>query len=113
MMPEVSRLTYPERCKALDMFTLGFRRSRGDQIMMYKMIVCNDILEVAQFFKQAGDMPTRGHCYKLVVLRTNGCPHIFGLLRSAVNAWNNPPPDVVAADTVASFKKNYDALFEF
>ncbi|VDN10339.1 unnamed protein product [Dibothriocephalus latus] len=70
----------------LNLFTYEFRRSRGDQIMIYKVIVCGDIPEVAQYFKPA-------------VAR---CEYME----------QNPPPDIVAADMVVGFKKKYDAFYE-
>ncbi|VDN31309.1 unnamed protein product [Dibothriocephalus latus] len=80
--------------------------------MIYKVIACSEIPEIAQYFKMAVDMPTRELCFKLVVQRTDGLPHIYRLSRRAVNAWNNLLSDVVAADTFAVFEKKYDTLFE-
>ncbi len=112
MVPELRGLQYPERCEALNLFTLEFRRSRGDQIMMYKVIVRGDIPELARYFKPAIDVRTRGHSFKLMVQRTDGLPHIYRFSRRAVKAWNDLPPHVVAADSITEFKTKYDALFE-
>ncbi|VDN43143.1 unnamed protein product [Dibothriocephalus latus] len=106
MVPEVRKLTYPERRKALEMFTLEFRRSRGDQIMMYKVIVCGDIPEVAEYFKLAVEMPTHGHCFKLVVQRTDGLPHVYRLSRHVVNAWNNLPPTLLLPTHLPHSRRN-------
>ncbi|VDN08931.1 unnamed protein product [Dibothriocephalus latus] len=114
MGPELSRLTYPERCQPLNLFTLKCRHTKGDQIMMNKVMVRSDIPEIVQYFKLAVDMPTRGHCFRLVIQRTDGLPHIYRLSRHAVSAFNNLPPhpspsDVAAADTIAGCQKKYDA----
>ena len=69
-------LTYDERCHALQLFTLQYRRLRADLIYMYKVLRQNRHPEVLKYFSLSRNTHTRGHRYKLEVQRTDKLPHV-------------------------------------
>ena len=64
LVPEIKELSYEERLKSLDLFTLAHRRTRGDMISMYKIMSGLYDIEPTDFFKP-NVTKTRGHKFKL------------------------------------------------
>ena len=68
MIPEIKKLSYPERLKYLKLPTMAYRRARGDMIEVYKIIkeiydsktTCN-ILK----YRDKIHLSLRGHNYIL------------------------------------------------
>ena len=99
--------SYPERLKTLDLFSLAFRRLRGDMILTHKILM--DL-----------DHPNRS----ILTLRDDDClrghrltlqqPRVRTKLRSnAFSArvpftWNRLPADVVEAASTEAFKRKFD-----
>ena len=63
---------------------------------------------VQEFFTLAHDGRTRGHPFKLAVLRSTCEARRFSFSRRVVPLWNSLPAEVVDADSVLSFKQRYD-----
>ena len=103
----LSGKSYPERLKKLDLFSLAFRRLRGDMILTHKILM--DL-----------DHPNRS----ILTLRDDDClrghrltlqqPKVRTKLRSnAFSArvpvsWNRLPADVVEATSTEAFKHGFD-----
>ena len=60
-------LSYAERMEQLGLYTLEFRRMRGDLIETYKIIKGLDTLEAGNMFPMLGESRTRGHSLRIRV----------------------------------------------
>ena len=58
-------LRYEERLNSLGLYSLGFRRMRGDLIEVYKILKGIDKVNVDQMFHLMGQFRTRGDRYRL------------------------------------------------
>ena len=109
MVPGLSKLTYPERLKKLDIPTLRYRRIRGDMIQMYKLICkpkvgAYDCSLPSLFEKFPRDL--RGHDKKLVY-----DPHRLDIRKYSfkirnIELWNSLPQHVIDSESIISFGIN-------
>ena len=110
MVPGLSKLSYEDRLRKMDLPTLDYRRSRGDAIEVYKYM--HGVYKVDEtgilFRHHTGGAETRGHSMKLMKRECNGQirGNVFGF--RVVNAWNSLPQEVIDAATVNCFKGRYD-----
>ena len=65
LIPEMRGLDYEERLNRLDLYSLEFRRMRGDLIETYKIMKGMDRVEVERFFLLRKGSRTRGHSLKI------------------------------------------------
>ena len=75
-IPAFRGLTYQERLEHLDLFSLDYRRRRGDLIFTRRILLGQLGPELSSFFALNTAGPTRGHSLKLFkprrqILRTN------------------------------------------
>ena len=61
MSPEFKKMHYPDRLKQLNLPTLTYRRSRGDMIKTYKLLIGKYDLPVALPKNMTGKYFTRGN----------------------------------------------------
>ena len=92
------------------MFSLRYRRLRGDLIEVFKFDQQQHgyLKGLLEFNKENR---SRGHNFRLIVKhsRTRLRQSFFG--RRVVEPWNKLPIDVVAAESLASFKSRLDKHF--
>jgi len=95
---ELRGLDYEERLSRLGLYSLKFRRMRGNLIETYKIMMGIDKVEAGRF-PLAGETRTRGHSLKIkgsrcrTELRSNFFTQRF------VNLWNSLPSEAVEATT--------------
>ena len=65
MILELRGLAYEERLTRLGLYSLEFRRMRGDLIETYKIMKGIDKIEAGKLFPLAHETRTRGHCLKI------------------------------------------------
>lgn len=112
MIKEVKGLPYEKRLEMLGLYSLERRLRRGDLIQAFKIIKGIDNVERDRFFQFDNSKRTRGNQLKLRK------PQVRLRLRQeffscrVVNAWNALDDDVVAAPSVAIFKKKLDAFMD-
>ena len=109
LVPYLRRVSYCERLKRLDLFSLAHRRMRGDMIHVYKLI--NNLITVNKPLFTLADPTTsrtRGHIHKLVKIRANTSLRQNCFSYRAINKWNNLPADVVEAPSLNAFKSRFD-----
>jgi ribonuclease P/MRP protein subunit RPP40 len=99
--------TYENRLKKLHLTSMETRRLRGDLIEVFKMFKGMDNLDVHKFF-QLTNAPTRGHSLKLVKHGCNLDIRKFSFSHRVVNTWNSLSEDIVACDSINSFKTKLD-----
>ena len=112
MVPALRKLSYEERLKALDLFSLERRRERGDLIETFKIIKGFEKLKTSKFFQMVNKTSkTRGHplkIYKPSLRKNINCrKHFFS--QRVIHGWNSLPRAAVNAKTVAMFKKELDS----
>ena len=107
LVPEIKELSYEERLKSLDLFTLAHRRTRGDMISMYKIMSGLYDIEPTDFFKP-NVTKTRGHKFKLYPTTSNTEIRRNFFTQRVIVPWNKIPESVILSTTVSTFKRNYD-----
>ncbi len=95
--------------KQLRLFSLTYRRIRGDLIAMMK--ITNGLLEfpMASTFAHPTRKGLRGHAYKFRQQRCCTRHRQFAFIIRAVPFWNKLPAEIVNASSVKSFKTLLDA----
>ena len=101
MVYELQHLEYDERLLRLGLYTLQYRRRRGDLIETYKMLTGRENIDASVFFRKA----TYTSLYKPGFKKT--CRQNFFSQR-VVDDWNSLPDEVVTAESLNSFKKRLD-----
>ena len=107
-------LSYEERLVRLDLFSMGYRRLRGDLIVAWRIVHGFFGEEIRQFFALRGaeDQPeTRSNGLKLFKPRRRRLRVNFSLSTRVVNEWNLLPHEAVVASSVDTFKKRLDQHF--
>ena len=101
----LSTLSYHDRLKALDLFSLKGRRLRHDLIKFWSVFRDhegdNGLLEL---FERAPLVGTRGHKFKLRVPRCSTDVASRFFVARTVRIWNGLPSDVVDKTGLSSFK---------
>ena len=64
-IPKMRGLSYEEIFKSLGLYSLEFRRMRGGQIEVYKMIKGMDKVDVERMLPLVGHSRTRGHSLRI------------------------------------------------
>ena len=109
IVPGLEDLPYEQRLKALKLYPLEERRTRGDMICIWKMlnghidIDCNRILPINK-----GCNSTRSHAYQILgkVSKNNSRKNFF--TQRVIHPWNTLSSDTVNSTTVEMFKGRYD-----
>eukprot|EP00745_Piridium_sociabile_P035972 TRINITY_DN63634_c0_g1_i2.p1 TRINITY_DN63634_c0_g1~~TRINITY_DN63634_c0_g1_i2.p1 ORF type:complete len:797 (-),score=144.14 TRINITY_DN63634_c0_g1_i2:185-2575(-) len=112
MIPQLNKLAYEERLRALKIPTLYYRRARGDMIECFKYLTgLYQVPDVDKLLERDSNTKTRGHSKKLKKNRVEStCQRNFFAVR-VVNAWNSLPESVVSAPTLSSFKARLDRVW--
>ena len=108
LVPGFRNLTYEERLRVLNLYSLYYRRRRGDMITVYKLL--NGLLGISDklFFTRAIHSATRGHNYKLYTKRSKLDIRYKFFSQRVIADWNSLPSNVVNAKGTESFKKLLD-----
>ena len=102
-------LSYEQRLDRLNLTTLEDRRKRGDLIETFRLLKGKECVDWQQFFQLVNHThDLRGHKLKLFVpgVRTSLRKSFFS--HRVLDSWNRLPPEVVAAESVTSFKSRLD-----
>ena len=111
LIPGFRGLTYEERLKRLDMFSLKDRRIRGDLIETYKILKNIDNVSLENFFELSSQLTTRNNGLKLKGQRFNTDLRKNYFNVRVIHFWNKLPASVVHANTIATFKARLDKYF--
>ena len=104
MIPELKGLAYEERLSGLGLYSLEFRRMRGDLIETHKIMKEMDKIKAGKLFPLAGETRTRGHSLKV---RGSRFRRNFFTQR-VVNLWNSLPSEAVEVTSLNVFKAGID-----
>ena len=105
LIPAMKYLSYKQRLTNLNLFSLAYRRRRGDLIQVINSL---DNLNVDDFFKLQTSSRTRGHGNKIIKLRFNTSVRQHYFSQRVINDWNNLPTSAVLAKSITVFKKEID-----
>ena len=103
-----SNMNYEERLEALNMFPQGYRRVRGDLIMMRQILRGEISADLGFGIELRSDDRCRGHSFTLRKLPPGKLSHRYRLSRRAVNLWNSLPAAVVEEENMDTFKRKLD-----
>ncbi|CAH8652546.1 unnamed protein product [Schistosoma bovis] len=107
-IPELRGLSYKQRLEKLNLFTLSYRRLRGDLILMYR-IMRNDFgPNLFSLFLPTRSGHLRGHSRRVEKPRTNKISVAYRFSHRVINTWNLLPEAVVSASSIDSFKRRLD-----
>ena len=108
LIPELRNKSYESRLKALNLFTLSKRRLRGDMIETFKILKGFEKINYEKYFTIDTNSILRGHEYKLK--KDKFSTDIKGnfFFNRVVRHWNKLPSEVVASNTVETFKTRLD-----
>ena len=101
-------LEYAQRLCSLNLFSLEYRRRRGDLIYARKILRGELGEELTQFFTFNTSGPTRGHQRKLFKPRRRRMNPLITLSTRVINDWNKLPVSVIEATSEARFKMLLD-----
>ena len=107
MIPNLKDIAYIDRLRKLNLFSLAYRRRRGDLIQVYKLLHNIDNVNYSQLF-DINHSITRGHDFKLKKRFSKTNSRKFTFSQRMVNDWNSLPPAVVSADDIKCFKTGVD-----
>ena len=109
--PQLRDLTYKDRLKRLNLFSLQRRRQRGDLIETFKCL--NNITDTGKpLFSISRQVTLRGHSLKLEKHRSRIDLRANFLANRVVNGWNKLPEGVVQSTNVTSFKHALDDCWQ-
>ena len=108
LIPEMRGLAYEERLSRLGLYSLEFRRLRGDLLETYKKMKGLDRGEAERFFPLRKETRTRGHSLKIrgSQFRTELRRNFFS--QRVVNLRNSLPNEAVEATSLNVFKSQID-----
>ena len=104
-MISIRKLPYKERLQHLNLYSLKYRRLRGDIIEVFKILHhIYDSSVAPELIRNTS--ATRGNKYKLLNHTFHYNFRKFSFAARIVNIWNSLPDYVVDVNSVAVFKKN-------
>jgi len=104
-------MPYEERLKKLGMFSLRYRRLRGDLIEVFKFVNGQHSGYLKGMFEFSRENRSRGHQHKLVMKQSRTRLRQSFFSRRVVGHWNKLPGDVATAVSLASFKIRLDKYY--
>ena len=100
----MSDLSYADRLKSLDLYSVQGRLLRADMLKVWKIFHGECGICPGEIFTLAPSLGTRGHRYKILPSHCSlESRRRFFSLR-CVNQWNSLPDHVVALESISSFK---------
>ena len=98
-------LSYSDRLKYLDLYSIQGRLLRADLIKYWKIFHGLSAIKVSDIFQLAPVVGTRGHSCKIFHPHSRlDCKKRFFSVR-CIPVWNSLPADTVAASSLSSFKR--------
>ena len=107
---------YEEKIKELGLYSLEFRRDRGDMIQVWKTLHGYDNVSEDTWFERLvheGDISTRLSGQELSLRQKSGRrdPRMHSFSVRCVKNWNILPVQIKNSESLNSFKSNYDAFY--
>ena len=97
--------------ETLGLFSLNYRRLRGDLIYARRILRGELGVELSNFFQRNADETRRGHVWKLFKPRRLRITAVATLSTRVANHWNALPAEIAESESEESFKRMVDELF--
>ena len=107
LIPGFQDKTYEERLKELNLYSMEYRRKRGDMIQVYKILNQMDRIEPSTLFTMSQNT-TRGHSKKIFKQRFEKELRKFTFSQRVVDDWNSLTEDIVSSESLNTFKSRLD-----
>ena len=111
MIEGLSRFSYEERLRRLNLISLEMRRLRGDLIEVFKIMHGMEGLKPESMFQLAAHSNTRGHTLKIYKQRSRLDCRKFFFSQRIVDEWNALPDKIVTSASVNQFKGGISQFF--
>ena len=111
MVRGLNNLQYEGRLRTLNMFSLKYRRLRGDLIEVFKFVHGQHMGYLRGLFEFNAENRGRCHQYKFIIRQSRTRLRQSFFSRRVLADWNSLPGNVVGADTLISFKNRLDEHF--
>ncbi|MBN3305559.1 HARB1 nuclease, partial [Amia calva] len=110
LIPDLKGMSYSERLRELNLFTLEQRRLCGDLIQVFKIMKGINHIKPEELFQISRDTLTQGHIWKLGfdAFKMENTRHFF--TQRVVTIWNRLPGDVAKAENLETFKNRLDRI---
>jgi hypothetical protein len=108
----VPNLAYEQRLQLLGLTSLADRRTRGDMLLLFGLVRGDFQEPFNGFLCRNPSRVTRGHQFTLLKPRVRTNAGKFSHRFRSITNWNSLPAHVVGAQSVNSFKIQYDRLAE-
>ena len=111
MMLDICHLTYQDRLRKLNLFSLERRRLWGDLIEVFKYSKDPSGSPEGHLFTLRKDSGLRGHSLTLSKFRYRLAVRFHFFANRFVNAWNELPTEVVLSSRVKRYKVTLDTVW--
>jgi hypothetical protein len=108
MIEGLGNMSYEERLRRTGLTTLEERRKRGDLIETFKMVKGLNDVDYTKFFQISAHNKTRGNSLKLEKKQCRNNIRQSFFSQRIIGEWNKLPEEVVAAESVNTFKNRLD-----
>ena len=108
----MKEMRYEDRLKSLKLYSLEYRRFRGDMIEVFKM--CHghyDPITTKTLLTYNNKSNTRTNDFKLLKNRVNSTQFLNFFTNRVINPWNKLPREAVNAGSINAFKKHIDHIY--
>jgi hypothetical protein len=112
LVKDICHLSYEERLKRLGLPTLIYRRKRADIIEVFKIIKGFTKINPTDLFDFNIRDGSRGHSFKLNKPRAICRLRQHSFSHRIVNIWNSLSEEVVAAETINTFKNRLNIFWK-
>ena len=107
LIPELKDQPYQQRLENLNMYSMEYRRKRGDMIQVYKIMNKMERIDPSDFFTQNTNS-TRGHSRKLFKNRFKEEVRKYAFSQRIITDWNSLTEHIVASESLNIFKGRLD-----
>ena len=102
-------LSYEDRLRALNLYSVQGRLLRADLIQYWKIFNGKSCISPNDLFLQPPQSRTRGHCHKIFPSAINTDVRKRSFSQRCIQAWNSLPARTVTARSVNEFKRMLDS----
>ena len=110
-VPGLSKLSYPDRLRKLNIPTLSYRRVRGDMIQMYKLHYGFHDKSLPPLFT-SNNRESQGHNKKYKIKDSSNNTRKYNFCVKSIKLWNSLPQHVVDSEDVVSFEIGLDEFWD-
>ena len=107
----MKEMRYEDRLKSLNLYSLEYRRFRGDMIEVYKMCHGHYDPITTKTLLTYNKSNTRNNDFKLLKHRVHSTQFLKFFSNRVINPWNKLPREAVNAGSVSAFKNCIDHIY--